>query len=274
MKYGFVLPKGDARFAAEMAREAETAGWDAFFVWEPIWGVDAWVALAACAMVTERIRLGTMLTPLPIRKPWKLASETATLDNLSGGRLILSVGLGAPDTGFANFGEPVDRKLRAELLDEGLDILTGLWRGQPYNFEGKHYHVRETAFQPPAPPAQQPRIPIWIVGGWPRMKSMRRVLKYDGVLPNYITPDGKNEPVTPEVMREMRQWIQANRTEPGPFDIIAEGTTPGGDPARAAEIVRPWAEAGATWWNEALWEEPDPAKVRERLRQGPPKIAS
>src|SRR3990170_1566796 len=127
MKYGFVLPFGDALTAADLAYAAEQAGWDGFFVWEPVWGSDAWVSLAAAAMVTERIKLGTMLTPLSRMRPWKLASETATLDRLSGGRVILAVGLGAIDSGFAAFGEETDRRIRAELLDEGLDILTALW---------------------------------------------------------------------------------------------------------------------------------------------------
>ena len=150
MKNGFVLPFGDARMAADMASLAEQHGWDGFFVWEPVWGNDAWVMLTAAAMRTERIRLGTMLTPLSRMKPWKLASETATLDNLSGGRVTLAVGLGAPDTGWEAFGEITDRRTRAELLDEGLDVLTGLWKGQPYAYEGKHYHVKPTDFMVPA----------------------------------------------------------------------------------------------------------------------------
>src|SRR5919109_1879602 len=162
MRCGFVLPFGNARTAADFAHEAEQAGWDGFFVWEPVWGIDAWVALTAAAMRTERIRLGTLLTPVSRMRPWKLASETATLDNLSNGRVILSVGLGAVDTGFIQFGEETDRKTRAELLDEGLDIVTGLWRGQPFTYEGKHYHVKECDFYPPPPPAQKPRIPIWV----------------------------------------------------------------------------------------------------------------
>jgi alkanesulfonate monooxygenase SsuD/methylene tetrahydromethanopterin reductase-like flavin-dependent oxidoreductase (luciferase family) len=123
MKYGFVLPYGDARKVAEMAFEAEQAGWDGFFTYETIWGVDAWVALTAAAMKTSRIRLGTMLSPISRMRPWKLASETTTLDNLSGGRVILSVGLGALNTGFKEFGEKTNRIKRAELVDEGLDIL-------------------------------------------------------------------------------------------------------------------------------------------------------
>ena len=171
MKYGFVFPGGDARTAAEFAQAAEEAGWDGFFVWEPVWGVDAWVSLAAAAMVTQRIRLGTMITPLSRMRPWKLASETATLDRLSNGRVILSVGLGALDSGFAAFGEVTDRVMRAELLDEGLELLTRLWAGMPVRFEGKHYQVdvNEENFltPPPPPPVQQPRIPIWVVGAWP-----------------------------------------------------------------------------------------------------------
>jgi alkanesulfonate monooxygenase SsuD/methylene tetrahydromethanopterin reductase-like flavin-dependent oxidoreductase (luciferase family) len=272
MKYGFVLPSGDARTAAEFAREAEQAGWDGFFVWEAIWGTDAWVSLTAAAMLTSRIRLGTMLTPLPILRPWKLAGETATLDRLSGGRVILSVGLGAVDTGFGNFGEDTDRKVRAEKLDEGLAVLTGLWAGQPFAFEGKHYHLKPTTFNTPQPPVQQPRIPIWVVGAWPKEKSMQRALRYDGLIPNHIGPDGKQAEVRPEDIREMRAYVAAQRGSAAPFDIIAEGRTPGDDPTRAAEIVRPWAEAGATWFNDAMWDEPDLDKVRLRIRQGPPKM--
>ena len=135
MKYGFVLPVGDARAVADFAYDAEQAGWDGLFVAETVWGIDAWVSLTAAAMRTERIRLGTDLTPLSRMRPWKLASETVTLDHLSNGRVIVAVGLGAIDTGFAAFGEETDRKVRAELLDEGLDILTGLWRGQPFSYD-------------------------------------------------------------------------------------------------------------------------------------------
>lgn len=275
MNYGFVLPYGDARTAAEMARAAEGAGWDAFFVWEPVWGVDAWVCLTAAAMVTERIRLGTMLTPISRMRPWKLASETATLDNLSGGRVILAVGLGAPETGFAAFGEETDRKKRAELLDEGLDILIGLWRGQPFSYEGTHYKVQPVDFMPPAPPVQQPRIPIWVVGAWKRPKSLARALRYDGILPNPLTPEGNHRPLTVDDVRDIRAYVAANRSEITPYDIVAEGKTPGDRPDEAAAQVREWAEAGATWWIEAMWNTDEKEytleEVRERIEQGPPR---
>ena len=276
MKYGFVLPSGDAHAATEIARAAEAAGWDGFFVWEPVWGIDAWVCLTAAAMVTRRIRLGTMITPVSRMRPWKLASETATLDNLSGGRVILSVGLGATDTGFAAFGEVTDRKTRAELLDEGLDILTGLWRGQPFSYEGTHYKIQPTEFMVPPPPVQQPRIPIWVVGAWNRPKSMDRVLKYDGILPNAMTLEGDHRPLTTDDVRHIKAYVDANRAESTPFDIIVEGTTPGDRPDETGEIVRAWADAGATWWIEAMWnifDQPDiEDSVRRRVEQGPPRI--
>jgi len=280
MKYGFVLPYGDARTAADLAAEAEQAGWDGFFVWEPVWGIDAWVALTAAAMQTERIRLGTMLTPLSRMRPWKLASETATLDNLSNGRVILAVGLGAVDSGFEAFGEETDRKARAELMDEGLDILTGLWRGQPFNYSGKHYHIKETQFLAPPPPVQKPRIPIWVVGAWPSEKSMRRVLRYDGLLPQVLTPMKGTKPqaqqASPDAIRAMKTYIEANRTESRPFEIVAEGQTPGTSVKQARAILQPWLDAGATWWNETMWDsmsQSDGAKaVRKRIKQGPPQI--
>jgi hypothetical protein len=276
MKYGFVLPRGDARTTAEFASQAEKSGWDGFFVWEPVWGIDAWVCLTAAAMRTERIKLGTLLTPVSRMRPWKLASETATLDNLSNGRVILSVGLGAIDTGFKDFGEIIDRQTRAELLDEGLDILTKLWSGNPFIHNGKHYQVEitEKTFSPPPPPVQKPRIPIWVVGAWPRMKSMQRVLRYDGLLPNVMDKKGKvrMSPATPSEILEMKKFIEANREQETTFDIVIEGQTPGDDPHKDASIVRPYKEAGATWWIEALWSSHEPEEILARITGGPPRL--
>ncbi len=268
MKYGFVWPFGDVRACAGMARQAEKAGWDGFFVADLLWGIDAWVSLAAAAMTTRRIRLGTMLTPLSRMRPWKLAGETVTLDHLSNGRVNLAVGLGAIDSGFAEFGEATDRKIRAERLDEGLEILTGLWRGQPFNYKGKHYQIKETRFPAPPPPVQKPRIPIWVVGMWPRQKSMRRAIKYDGLLPAMKGEDGKWIAFGPDHIREMKAYIDANRADRTPFDIVVEGTTPG-DKRKAAPIIRKWAGAGVTWWIESRWGNTEKAVIR-RLQQGPP----
>jgi alkanesulfonate monooxygenase SsuD/methylene tetrahydromethanopterin reductase-like flavin-dependent oxidoreductase (luciferase family) len=275
VRYGFVLPWGDARTVAELAALAEQHGWDGFFVWEPVWGVDAWVALAAAAMTTSRIRLGTMLTPLPRRRPWDLAGQSAALDNLSGGRLILSVGLGAAHAGWLAFEPDPGRRVRAELLDEGLEVLTGLWSGQPFEFEGVHYRITPSDFLPPPPPVQRPRIPIWVVGGWPARRSMARAARYDGWLPN-VVGKGAAGPATPEQIRAGVDWIRDLRTVEGlptqGYDVICEGTTPAGS---GAELVRPWQEAGATWWIESDWSVARQAVrdyAEERLSAGPPRL--
>jgi hypothetical protein len=154
-----------------------------------------------------------------------------------------------------------------------LDILTGLWKGQPFNYSGKHYKIKETSFMVPPPPVQKPRIPIWVVGAWKREKSMQRALRYDGVLPNFMGEDGKAGVPTPDAIREMRDYIKAKRGDNTPFDIVTEGATPGDNPQKAGAIVREWAEAGATWWIEALWNVPGGLdSIRQRVRQGPPRI--
>ncbi len=282
MQYGFIFPGGDVHDLAELAHEAEEAEWDGVFVPDCIYidaapdpaslGFDPWIVLAAIAMRTERVRIGTMLTPLSRRRPWKVARETTTLDRLSNGRLILPVGLGAlDDAGFARVGEATDRKTRAELLDESLDIITGLWSGQPFSYSGKHYQVDNLRFLPT--PVQSPRIPVWVVGAWPRTKSMQRALRYDGLLPAKINEDGSFTEVTPDDIRAMKAFVEEQRTQATPFDIVWEGRTPGDHPKQATSMVRPFAEAGATWWMETMWSAPNgPDDVRARIRQGPPRI--
>jgi alkanesulfonate monooxygenase SsuD/methylene tetrahydromethanopterin reductase-like flavin-dependent oxidoreductase (luciferase family) len=275
MRYGFIIPGGELRTVLELTRQAEAAGWDGVFTWDGIYiasagpTYDPWVLLGAMALQTERVRIGAMLTPVSRRRPWKLARETVTVDHLSHGRLVLPVGLGAlDDGGFAGVGEPTDRRVRAELLDEGLAILTGLWNGEPFSFQGKHYHVEDLRFEPR--PVQTP-IPIWVVGAWPRAKSMERALRYDGLLPTKLG----DEPVTPDDIRAMKAWVEERRTATTPFDIVWEGETPGDDPARAAEIVAPYVEAGITWWMESRWPAmgtEGAAVVRERILQGPPRV--
>ena len=277
MQYGFILPGGDLSTLIELASEAEDAGWDGVFYWDAICieaaGLmyDPWIVLAAMATRTTRIRIGAVLTPLSRRRPWKVARETVTLDHLSNGRLILPVGLGAlDDGGFAKVGEATERKVRAQLLDESLEILTGLWSGQPFSFHGQHYHVEEMTFLPP--PVQSPRIPIWVVGVWPRMKSMQRALRYDGLLPNKMPDDGE---ITPADIQAMKTFIARERSSATPFDIVWEGETPGENHGQASDIVRPWAEAGATWWMETrwgTWSSSREQQVRTRIRQGPPRI--
>ena len=283
MKHGFVFPYGDARTAAQFAREAERAGWDGFFVWEAVWGEDAWVSLAACAMVTQNIRLGTLLTPPSRRRPHKLASETATLDRLSNGRVILSVGLGAVHqaSGWEEFGEVTDKKLRAERMDEALEIITRLWQGDAFDFQGKHFRAHIPIFSQPAPPAQKPRIPIWVVGAVNREKSLQRVLKYDGLIPTLVADSGNTSPAegasfSPAQLRRAVDWILARRGNSTPFDVIVEQQTPGEDASRAREILLPWQDAGATWHIESMWEAMGEtngqSRVLERIKQGSPAV--
>ncbi|HEY7269789.1 MAG TPA: LLM class flavin-dependent oxidoreductase [Dehalococcoidia bacterium] len=278
MKYGFVMPGGTANEQLELAVVADRCGWDGVFVWEAAYGVDAWTLLAAMAMHTERVKLGTMLTPLPWRRPWKLAGQVATLDQLSNGRAILAIGLGAVDDALGRTGEVEDRVQRAEMMDEGIDIIRGLWEGRR-KFAGKHYNMdlEARAELDETMPATDHRIPIWVVGAWPRPKSMRRVLKCDGLIPVRKDVGQTGFPQTkPADVAEMLAWLRARGAAPE-FDVVAEGETPPDDPAKAAEIVRPWAEAGCTWWTETRWEMVSGAGdrmrvVRERLEAGPPRV--
>jgi alkanesulfonate monooxygenase SsuD/methylene tetrahydromethanopterin reductase-like flavin-dependent oxidoreductase (luciferase family) len=281
MNYGFVLPGGSATDQLEQAVIADQAGWDGVFVWEAAYGVDAWALLSAMAVRTERVKLGTMLTPLPWRRPWKVASQVATLDQLSNGRAVVSVGLGATVGGLGNTGEELDRRKRAAMLDEGIDLMRGLWEGR-LAFEGTHYNMdlaeREDLLGSVTP--VQARIPVWVVGAWPRPNSLRRVLRCDGVLPAYV-PAGATErqpPITPAQLTEMLAWLR-DHGAPANLDLVMEGETPANDRNAALEKIGPYAEAGATWWIDARWELPsrDPATMRavsERLAAGPPRIHS
>jgi hypothetical protein len=237
---------------------------------------DPWIALAAIALRTQRIRLGPMVTPLSRRHPWKVARETVTLDHLSGGRLILPVGLGfIDDGGYTKVGEALKSKVRAELLDEALAILEGLWSGQPFSFQGKHYHVEEMTFLPT--PVQRPRSPVWVVGAWPHRKSMRRVLAWDGVIPARRGDDGSFfAKMTPADLQAMQTFLTQQRTRRTPFDMVVEGETPGDDLEQTRSVVRPLAEAGVTWWLEAVYGTPEEQGgvegMRTRIRQGPPRL--
>ncbi len=272
MQYGFVIPGGDVGDHLRIGQEIEHAGWDGVFVADGVYAPDPWVSLAAIAARTERVRLGPLLTPPSRRRPWKLASEVATLDRLSGGRAVLPVGLGAIDTGFERVGEATDRKMRARLLEECLEIVTLFWRGQPFTYEGEHYKV-SWGTDWTYGPIQKPRVPIWVVGAWSRKQSVERALRYDGLLSVKIGAAGGFEPIAPEDVHEIRRWASEHRHNDGPFDIVIEGVTSTDDPEQARSVVRPFAEAGATWWIESMWGIPGGLDaVRARVAQGPPRI--
>jgi len=265
---------GGRHQVADTAIIAEQAGWDGLFVGDAIWCADPLIALTAAAMVTSRLRLGTLITPAPLRVPWKLASETAALDNLSNGRLSLGLGMGAVWMGWQSFPDQLsDPKSRAELLDEMIDILSLLYRGEQFDYQGKHNHLKltlmETKHYPPRP-VQQPRIPLWVIGVWPRQKSMRRVLKADGLIPHKMSADGKFCDVTPADLREMKAYVEQNRTLNGPFDYIIEGQTAALPPDQAAETLQAWQAAGTTWWIESLYGK-EYEQILDQIRQGPPR---
>jgi alkanesulfonate monooxygenase SsuD/methylene tetrahydromethanopterin reductase-like flavin-dependent oxidoreductase (luciferase family) len=270
MRYGFVIPGGTPAEQVELGVLAEASGWDAVFAWEAAYGPDPWSMLSAMAALTTTIRLGTMLTPLPWRRPWKVASQVATLDQLSGGRAILSVGTGATDVGTTDPDDVHDLRERAQRLGEGIDLIDALWSGAS-SFQGERWSLSLREGIAGFRPVQSPRPPIWLVGAWPHPASMRRVLRADGLLPNVIV-DGEFRPPTPEDITAMIGWLDANGGRRPGFDVVTEGETPAG-PGGAA-VVAPWAAAGCTWWLEARWVVPegqDAAEVvRERIAAGPP----
>jgi alkanesulfonate monooxygenase SsuD/methylene tetrahydromethanopterin reductase-like flavin-dependent oxidoreductase (luciferase family) len=229
---------------AELATLAEKRGWDGFFLWDhikhlpPVRAVaDAWVALAAIACATERLRIGPMVTPLSRRRIEKLARETVTLDHLSAGRLTLGVGLGSDRTGeLEEFGEATDPRERARLLDRGLDRLTEYWKGE---------------FGPP--PVQEPRIPIWVAGRWPKRRPLQRAARWDGFFP--IELPG------PDALRELTDEIWALRGKADGFDVVVD-LEPG-------EAIEPWQSAGATWVLTGFESSPRLNEVRDAIEAGP-----
>jgi len=221
---------GDPALLVDLARDAEASGWDGFFLWDHLHFetdvpfVDAWIALTAIASATEHLRIGPLITPLPRRRPWKVAREAVTLDHLSQGRLVLGVGLGIDFWHeFDGFGEPAtDDRIRAELLDDGIEIITRLWSGERVSYSGTRLRVDDVRFLPV--PVQQPRIPIWSAVLWPpRPNPIRRAARCDGVAP--FNPEG----MTPEQVVDLRARIDQHRADGSPYDVCLHGP-----PRRAA----------------------------------------
>ncbi|MEU7895187.1 LLM class flavin-dependent oxidoreductase [Nonomuraea sp. NPDC049152] len=256
----------DPLVVARLAAEAEEAGWDGVFVWDHLrWGepveevADPWITLAAIATATERVRIGPMVTPLPRRRPAKVAKETVTLDQLSGGRLTLGVGLGSDRFGLelSTTGEELDDRVRGRMLDESLAVLAAAWSGEPVHHRGEHYTLDGVKLLPR--PVQQPGIPVWTAALPGNPAPLRRAARHDGFFPVNLD--------NPDQFAEMTASVAELRAAEGkdaaaPYDI-AVALPPGTDPA-------PYARAGATWWMvEFPWGAVSVDSVRGVLREGP-----
>jgi alkanesulfonate monooxygenase SsuD/methylene tetrahydromethanopterin reductase-like flavin-dependent oxidoreductase (luciferase family) len=221
------------------------------------------------AVRTDTIRLGTEVTPVARRRPWKLARELVTLDHLSNGRMILGVGLGdLNDAGFGAVGEPTSLRDRATLVDESLAILDGLWRGEPFSFNGTRYHVDHVVFQPT--PVQQPRIPIWIGGGWPNVGVKRGAPRWDGICA-YIETGSFDHWTdhSASFVADVHKLVQRERGTLDGFDIVTGGRPRDDDWDRDRELIRALDKAGASWWIEYVDPAVDLDETREAVSRGP-----
>ena len=267
----------DPRLLGELAQLAEESGWDGVFLEDYIvhhTGLamptcDPWIALAAMATTTTSVRLGTEVTPLSRRRPWKLARELTTLDHLSEGRMVLGVGLGdTNDPGFERVGETTSVAARARKVDEALEIIDGLCSGEPFSFSGRHFRVDEMTFRPT--PVQKPRFPIWIGGGWPNPGVKRRALRWDGTCA-YIEMGTFDEweDQTPEYVAEVRELVVTERGSFDGYDIITGGRSRGEDWDADRDVIGRLGEAGATWWVEYIEATEDVAAHRGKIGRGP-----
>lgn len=285
MRYGIYAPTfgeyADAGLLASLAADTEASGWDGFFIWDHMamwWDraspvTDTWVALAGIAAATSRIRIGALVTPIPRRRPWKLARETVSVDRLSGGRLVVGVGLGANEHEFEDLGETAGLRARAAMLDEGLEVLAGLWSGEPFSHQGLHYRVDGARFLPT--PVQRPRIPIWVAVSWPHRRPLERALRWDGAIVAMSEPGPFSTP--PEAFAAIRAEVPPDR----PFDLVVANGNPEWDVAGDAAEVERYAAAGLTWWLEVVdpWRFTDDVDaawpledMRARILAGPPRF--
>ncbi len=279
MKYGLYLPNfgdySDVNFTALLAHEAEKNGWDGFFVWDHLTHPnfvtlpfsDPWILLTAIALATKLIKFGALVTPIARRRPWKLAKETATLDHLSEGRIIFGAGLGTHDVEFLNFGDESDPKIRAEMLDEGLEIINQLWSGEIGSMRGKHYSVIQSQLLPAC--FQKPRIPVWIAGLWPNKKPLFRSFEWDGYFPMKKTKEDRF--LLPDEIYQTRKMIDERSQMIKIYDLVASGYTDKMNWSENVRFVNECQQAGGTWWLEALdpWRLSGKEALR-RIKLGPP----
>jgi alkanesulfonate monooxygenase SsuD/methylene tetrahydromethanopterin reductase-like flavin-dependent oxidoreductase (luciferase family) len=263
MLRGIAVPNfgDDPAGLIELGVEVERAGFDGYFLWDHIVFSnsgegpaiqDPWLPLAVVASQTSAVKLGTMVTPVPRRRPWQLARQTTTLDRLSGGRVILGVGIGSPAYGdFGIFGEPSGERARAERLDEGLDVLAGLWSGERFSYAGEHFKVDPVRFLPP--PVQQPRIPVWVAGVLPNQRPIERAARWDGFVPIRFDTGGLVRPSAKDIAEVSGQIasLRAGGAEGYDMAVWAEVAQP------SADLLDEYQAAGANWWIETARPGPD-----------------
>ncbi|KYH43936.1 LLM class flavin-dependent oxidoreductase [Branchiibius sp. NY16-3462-2] len=281
MKYGVVVPYATELEFVDAAVLAEQHGWDAVFGWEAVYGIDPWVQFAAAAMVTTRIRFGTLLTPASRHRPWDLASKVGSVDRISGGRTTLAVGLGALHDGWLAYEEDEGRSARARKLDEVLAVYAGLLTdAAAFSFSGEYLQARPNSFNlPPATP-QRPHPPVWVVAaptpGGGRQRSLERAARWQGAIP--AIPHAEGEPKRVTAFADVVSDLRALRLDAGlpweGYDVVLEADSWGSFTALEPADQQAWADAGATWWIESWWDLPEGPdglqEVRRRIACGPP----
>lgn len=261
MRTGLSIPPfTEASTVLAMAADAEAAGWDGVFLWDHLqWETgaglpihDPWVLLGAIAARTERVMLGTLVTPLARRRPQVVAKQVTTLDHLSAGRAVLGVGLGAPsDADFVAFGDEGDERRRADMLDDRVAAVAAMLEGGVVRHEGPHVHVEADLL--PAP-VQQPRPRIWVAAVAPHRRPLARAARWDGVVPLGL-PNGFQTPA------EVTAYL-AGVERPAGWDVVA---------ARAPGVpADEYAAAGVTWLIDSTWPQGDWVdEFAARIRRGP-----